>query len=232
MRNIKKIREQVVAAEQLFGQFIEQHAKYSERLIHLMIAVEERIQAQQDEVERQRAEISSLNEENEQLCDITLKLLQTFQAGNLDMLNKMIRELGLNVSRLVEGNTDEGKAPAAEAIAEVADAAEAEISEGMEQAMEAKTDIEEKSDEASDESPRAGACAETDSSSSAAPAEGSVNDILERVSQLAGEIGVEQSSASDEQAAGNEAEDVPVAAKDATLNVEDAPTEDGVAIAS
>lgn len=232
MRSIKKIREQIVAAEQLFGQFIEQHAKYSERLIHLMITVEERIQAQQDEVERQRAEIVSLNEENEQLCDVTLTLLQTIKAGNLDLLNKMIRELGLNVSRLVEGDADEEKAPAVEAIAEVADVAEAEKSEAVEQAMEAETDIEEKSAEASDESPGAGTRAETESQSSPAPAEGSMNEIMERVSKLASEIEVERSPAGDEQAAGNEAEDVPVAAEDAALDPEVAPTENRVAIAS
>ncbi len=157
MRNIKKIREQAVAVEQHFGQFIEQHAKYSKGLIHLMIAVEERIQAQQDEVERQRAEIASLNEENGQLCDITWTLLQTIKAGNLDLVSEKMRELGLKVSRLVEGDADEGKAPAVEAIAEVADAAEAKISEAVEQAMEAETDIEEKS-EASDDSPGAEDC--------------------------------------------------------------------------
>ncbi len=43
MRNIKKIREQVAAAEQLFGQFFEHHAKFSKRLTYQMIAVEERI---------------------------------------------------------------------------------------------------------------------------------------------------------------------------------------------
>ncbi len=122
MRNIKKIREQVAAAEQLFGQFFEQHTKYSKRLTHLITAVEERIQAQQDEVERQRAEIASLNEENGELCDITWTLLQTIKAGNLDLASGMIRELGLKVSHLVEEGADEGKAPAVEAIAEVADA--------------------------------------------------------------------------------------------------------------
>ncbi len=232
MRNIKKIREQVVASEQLFGQFIEQHTKYSKRLIHLMISVEERIQAQQDEIERQRSEIATLNEENGQLCDITWTLLQTIKAGNLGLVSEMIRELGLKVSNLVEGDTDEGKAPAVEAIARVADAAEAEISEAVEQAMEAETDIEEKSDEASDESPGAGACAETDSPSSPAPAEGSLNDIMERVSKLASETKIAQSPAGDEQAAGNEAEDVPVAAEDAALDAEVAPTEDRVATAS
>ncbi len=111
MRNIKKIREQVVATEQLFGQFIEQHAKYSERLIHLMTAVEERIQAQQNEVERQRAEIASLNEENEQLSDITWSLLQTIKEGKLDLVNDMIRTLNLKVSQFVEEDANEEKAP-------------------------------------------------------------------------------------------------------------------------
>ena len=32
MRNIEQLREQVVAADQNFKQFIEQHAKYSKRL--------------------------------------------------------------------------------------------------------------------------------------------------------------------------------------------------------
>ena len=121
MRNIKKIREQVVATEQLFGKFIEQHAKYSERLIHLMTTVEERIHAQQNEVERQRAEIASLNEENEQLSDITWSLLRTIKAGKLDLVNDMIRTLNQKVSQFVEEDADEEKAPeqAAENEAEV-----------------------------------------------------------------------------------------------------------------
>ncbi len=219
MRNIQKIREQVAAAEQLFRQFFEQHAKYSKRLTHLMTAVEERIQAQQDEVDRQRAEIASLIEENGELCDITWTLLQTIKAGNLDLVSEMIRELGLTVSHLVEEDADEGKAPAIEAIAEVSDAV-------------VKTKVSNGAAEASDESAEAGACAETDSPSSPAPAEGSLNDIMDRVSKLVRETEVEPSPAGDEQAAGNEAEDVPVAAEDAALEVEIVPAEDRMAAAS
>ena len=219
MRNIQKIREQVAAAEQLFRQFFEQHAKYSKRLTHLMTAVEERIQAQQDEVDRQRAEIASLIEENGELCDITWTLLQTIKAGNLDLVSEMIRELGLTVSHLVEEDADEGKAPAIEAIAEVSDAV-------------VKTKVSNGAAEASDESAEAGACAETDSPSSLAPAEGSLNDIMDRVSKLVRETEVEPSPAGDEQAAGNEAEDVPVAAEDAALEVEIVPAEDRMAAAS
>ena len=219
MRNIQKIREQVAAAEQLLGQFFEQHTKYSKRLTHLMTAVEEQIQAQQVEVERQRAEIASLNEENGELCDITWTLLQTIKAGNLDLVSEMIRELGLTVSHLVEEDADEGKAPAIEAIAEVSDAV-------------VKTKVSNGAAEASDESAEAGACAETDSPSSPAPAEGSLNDIMERLSTLASETEVEPSPAGDEQAAGNEAEDVPVAAEDAALEVEIVPAEDRMAAAS
>ncbi len=197
MRNIEKIREQVAAAEQLFEQFFEQHTKYSKRLIHLMTAVEERIQAQQDEVERQRAEIASLNEENEQLCDITWTLIQTIKAGNLDLVSEMVRELGLKVSRLVEGDADEGKAPAVEAIAEVADAV-------------VETKVSNAAAEASDESAEAGACAETDSPSSPAPAKDDLNNIMERVSGMARMIEVEQSPAGGQQAAEKEAEDEPL----------------------
>jgi hypothetical protein len=219
MRNIQKIREQVAAAEQLFGQFFEQHTKYSKRLTHLMTAVEEQIQARQVEVERQRAEIASLNEENGELCDITWTLLQTIKAGNLDLVNEMIRELGLKVSNLVEEDADEGKAPAVEAIAEVADAA-------------VETKVSNVAAEASDGSAEAGACAETDSPSSPAPAQGSLNNIMERLSTLACETEVEPSSAGDEQAAENEAEDVPVAAEDVALDVEVVPAEDRIAAAS
>ena len=207
MKNIKKIREQVAAAEQLFGQFFEQHTKYSKRLTDLMTAVEERIQAQQDEVERQRAEIASLNEEIGELCDVTWTLLQTIKAGNLDLVNEMIRELGLKVSKLVEADADEGKAPAVEAIAEVADAA-------------VETKVSNVAAEASDGSAEAGACAETDSPNRPTPAKDDLNDIMERLSTLASETEVEPSPAGGEQAAGNEAEDVPVAAEDAALDVE------------
>lgn len=173
MRNIKKIREQVAAAEQLFGQFFEQHAKYSKRLTHQMTAVEERIQAQQDEVERQKVEIASLNEENGELYDITWALLQTIKAGNLDLVSEMIRELGLKVSHLAEEDADEGNAPVVEAIAEVAvSAVEIKVSNVA--------------TEASDDSAEAGACAETGLPSSPAPAKGNLNDIMERLSTLSG----------------------------------------------
>jgi len=219
MSSITKLREQIVTAEQHFGLFVEQHAKYTGHLIHLMNTVEERIQAQQDEVERQRAEIASLNEENEQLCDILYPLLQTIQAGSRNMLGETMQELGRKVSRLAEGVADEGKAPAVEAIAEVADAAE--VAETKDSNIAA---------EASDESPGAGACAETDSPSSSAPAEGSVKDIMERVSKWPAETEVEP--ARDQQTAENEAEDVPVAAEDAALDAEVVPAEDRVAVAS
>ena len=188
-------------------------------MIRLGNAIEKRIQAPQDEVERQRAEITSLNEENEQLCDIIFTLLQTSNAGNLDRLTEMIRELGLKVSHLVEEGADEGKAPAVEAIAEVVDAV-------------VETKISNVAAEASDESAEAGACAETDSPSSPAPAKGSLNNIMERLSTLASETGVEPSPADDEQAAEYEAEDVPVAADDPTLDVEVVPAEDRMATAS
>ncbi|MCZ6859411.1 MAG: hypothetical protein O7I42_03875 [Alphaproteobacteria bacterium] len=182
MRNIEQLREQVVAADQNFKQFIEQHAKYSKRLIGLVNAVEKRIQAPQDEVERQRAEIASLNEENEQLCNIVLTLLQTINAGNLDRQSKEIRELVLKVSGIVEGDPDEGKAPpAVEAIAEVVDAI-------------AETET----------------CTITDLPSGTAPAERDLNDIMERVSDLASKIEVKQSPDGDRQAAENEAEDAPL----------------------
>ncbi len=197
MRNIEQLREQVVATEQYFGQFIEQHDKYNERLIRLVNAIEKRIQAPQDEVERQRAEITSLNEENEQLCDIIFTLLQTINAGNLDRLSEMIRELDLKVSFIVEGDPDEGKAPAVETIAEVADAV-------------VETKVSNVAAEASDESAEAGACAETDSPSSPAPAEAELNDIMERVGGMARMIEVEQSPAGGQQAAENEAEDEPL----------------------
>ncbi len=197
MKNIEQLREQVVAAEQYFGQFIEQHDKYSERLIRLVNAIEKRIQAPQDEVECQRAEITSLNEENEQLCDIIFTLLQTINAGNLDRLSEMIRELGLKVSFIVEGDPDEGKAPAVETIAEVADAV-------------VETKVSNVVAEASDESAEAGACAETDSPSSPAPAKDYLNNIMERVSGMARMIEVEQSPAGGQQAAEKEAEDEPL----------------------
>ena len=68
MRSIAKIRERVAGKEQLVGPFVEQRAKYGEQLIFLMKTVEERIHAQQREVERQKAEMVNLNEENERLC--------------------------------------------------------------------------------------------------------------------------------------------------------------------
>jgi len=209
LRNIQNIREQVAAAEQLFGKFFEQYTKYSKRLTHLMTEVEERIQAQQVEVERQRAEIATLNEENGELCDITWTLLQTIKAGNLDLVSEMIRELGLKVSHLVEEAANEGKAPAVEAIAEVVDAV-------------VETKVSKVAAEASDESVEARACAETNSPSSPALAKGSLNDIMERLSTLASETEVEPSPA----------EDVPVAAEDAALDVEAVPAEDRMATAS
>ena len=93
MRSIKEIRERVAGKEQLVGQSIEQRAKYGEHLIFLMKAVEERIHAQQDEVERQRAEMVGLNEENEQLCDIISTILQTNTVDNPALEDEILREL-------------------------------------------------------------------------------------------------------------------------------------------
>ncbi len=55
---------------------------------------------------------------------------------------------------------------------------------------------------------------------------------MERLSTLASETEVEPSPAGDEQAAEYEAEDGPVAADDATLDVEVVPAEDRMATAS
>ena len=219
MRSITKIRKQVVAAEQHFGQFIEQHAEYSGHLILLMTTVEERIQAQNDVVERQRAEITSLNEENEQLCGIISTLLQTIKASNLELVSEMMRELGLKVACFVERHPDEGKAPAVEAISEVSDA----VIETNDSNVAAGT---------TDESAEAGLCVETDSPSSPDPAKGSLNDIMERVNKLVTEIKVEHSPDGDEQAAKNEAKDEAVAAEYAALDVEVAPVQDRIAAAS
>ncbi len=93
MRSIAKIRERVAGKEQLIGQSIEQRAKYGERLIPLMKAVEERIQTQQDEAERQRAELVNLDEENEQLCDIISTILQTNDLVNSGLEDEILRKL-------------------------------------------------------------------------------------------------------------------------------------------
>ena len=93
MRSIKEVRERVAGKEQLVGQSIEQRAKYGEHLILLMKAVQERIHAQQDEAERQRAEMVNLNEENEQLCDIISTILQTNDLGNTGLEDEILREL-------------------------------------------------------------------------------------------------------------------------------------------
>ena len=200
MRNIGQLREQVVAAEQNYGQFVEQHAKYSKRLIHLVNAIENKIQAPQDEVERQRAEIASLNEENEQLYDIIVTLLQTINAGNLGGLSQTIRELVLKVSCIVEGDPDQGRAPAVEAIAEDTDAV-----------VEPK--VSNIAAEASDESTETGAYAETDLPNSPAPAKCELNKLMVRVSDMASKIEVEQSLAGDQRAAENEAENAPLCSR-------------------
>ena len=64
--------------------------------------------------------------------------------------------------------------------------------------------------EASDESAETGAYAETDLPNSPAPAKRELNDIIERVSDLASKIEVEQSLAGDQRAAENEAENAPL----------------------
>ncbi len=93
MRSIKKIRERVAAKDQRIGHSIEQRAKYGEHLILLMKAVEERIHAQQREVERQKADMVNLNEENERLCDIIATILQPNIVGSPGLEDEILREL-------------------------------------------------------------------------------------------------------------------------------------------
>ena len=93
MRSIAKIRERVAGKEQLIGPFVEQRAKYGEQLIFLMKAVEERIHAQHREVERQKAEMVNLNEENERLCDIIATILQPNIVDSPGLEDEILREL-------------------------------------------------------------------------------------------------------------------------------------------
>ena len=55
MSGIEELRQRVVDAEQRFGLFNEQRAKYSQRLIALMTVIEERIRDQQGEIAQQRS---------------------------------------------------------------------------------------------------------------------------------------------------------------------------------
>ncbi len=115
MTGIEELRRRVAEAEERFGVIQEQRAKYSERMIGLMNAVEERMRDQQGEVEahradaarhameidRQAAEIGHLGEENEQLRAMLHSLLKAIETGGRDGLAEIMQELDRKISGII-----------------------------------------------------------------------------------------------------------------------------------
>ncbi len=95
MSGIEKLRQRVLDAEERFGLISEQHAKYSERLIDLMNAVEERIRDQQDEIERHKSAIDPHRAEIE-----TQKAEIETQKAEIDGLGAAIAQQGEDFVKL------------------------------------------------------------------------------------------------------------------------------------
>ncbi len=95
MSYIDDLRQRVETAEQGFGLITEKHGKYSERLIHLMNAVEE-------SQRRKQAEIDRLAHENEQVRAMLHAILLAVEEGSRDRLSDAMRLLDARATQLVE----------------------------------------------------------------------------------------------------------------------------------
>ncbi len=121
MSGIEDLRQRTMAAEKRFCLINETHAKYSERLISLMNAVESRILEQRDEIARHSsahehytAKIEHSEQDNEQLRTMLHSLLQAIEAGSQDKLAEAMQLLDQKASELVGAAVEDAAEPAAE----------------------------------------------------------------------------------------------------------------------
>ncbi len=185
MSGIEDLRQRTMAAEKRFCLINETHAKYSERLISLMNAVESRILEQRDEIARHSsahehytAKIEHSEQDNEQLRTMLHSLLQAIEADSQDKLAEAMQLLDQKASALV------GAAVEDETPTEVAAAPEPEMDAAPEPVAEAASDVAAESIEQAPEELAAEAVEEPetaaveDAAEPAAESEGSVEEVL------------------------------------------------------
>ncbi|MEE8534396.1 MAG: hypothetical protein V3S45_00030 [Kiloniellales bacterium] len=126
MSGIEQLQQRVQDAEQRFGLIHEQGQKYSERLISLIIAIEDYLRdlhaqvetaktagAHQDaEITRYKSELARIDQENEQLRKMLHSLLQAVEAGNSESLLETMQMLETKVSALVSPGLADAARPA------------------------------------------------------------------------------------------------------------------------
>jgi hypothetical protein len=130
MSSIEELQQRVIQAEERFGLINAERAKYSERLMGLIDAIETRLGDQQAEIERQAGEAASQAEEleilrrdaaeNKPLRGMLQSLLNAIELGNDVALSETMQALDTKISALIdESNTaeaapSEAETPAAE----------------------------------------------------------------------------------------------------------------------
>ncbi len=138
MSSIEELQHRVVEAEERFGLINAERAKYSERLMGLIDAIETRLGDQQSEIKRQAEEAVSQAEEmvtlrrdsdeNKLLRGMLQSLLNAIELGNNVALNETMQVLDTKISALIgeagetEAATSETEAP----VIETADTLEEE----------------------------------------------------------------------------------------------------------
>jgi hypothetical protein len=144
MSGIEELQQRVVEAEERFGLINAERAKYSERLMGLIDAIETRLGDQQAEIERQAGETASQaaemetlrrdSVENKLLRGMLQSLLNAIELGNSVALTETMQALDTKISALIgaganmaEAAPGEGEAPQPEP--QEIEAAAAEISE-------------------------------------------------------------------------------------------------------
>lgn len=127
MNGIEELQQRVQEAEQRFGLIHEQGQKYSERLIALIVAIEDRqreFQSQIDEakatgpdfeaeITQQKSEVARTKQENEQLRTMLRSLLQAVEAGNSESLIETMQFLETKASALAAPRPGDAAQPAA-----------------------------------------------------------------------------------------------------------------------
>ncbi len=126
MIGIEQLQQRVQDAEQRFGLIHEQGQKYSERVISLMVAIEDHLRdlraqvetakaadADRDaEITRYQSEVAHSDQENEQLRKMLHSLLQAVEAGNSESLLETMQMLEAKVSALVSPQPTDVAQPA------------------------------------------------------------------------------------------------------------------------
>jgi len=139
MSGIEELQQRVVEAEDKFGLITAERAKYSERLVGLIDAIETRLGDQKAEIERQAGEAASQAEElevmrqaaseNKLLRGMLQSLLNAIELGNGAALSETMQVLETKISTLIDRSPDTPEAEAEEVQEPAAEPEEIEAPE-------------------------------------------------------------------------------------------------------